>query len=270
MRGLKMTKIFEYDIGDLHIQIHEQTSGFLAYPCVEIKVPRKYKVIGGGARVNWQGYGNLLTAMYPESERVWVAKSKDHKVPSPATITGYCICAKMRNGARIPSDDYRIDRKDSTPAQHPFTELKLPYDWELVGGGALANWGGYGSLLYASYPRWHDTWMAASKDHIHPEVSTVTAFAIGIKKSFLEKAGLEITHKQTTSKIATAHPSAQCALSGGFRLVCGGAKTNWRGYGNLLTASYPKASHVWEAKGKDHDEPDHSTITAWCIGIRPE
>src|SRR5215469_2593426 len=36
------------------------------HPAAHVTVPPGYKLVGGGARVNWSGAGNLLTASYPD------------------------------------------------------------------------------------------------------------------------------------------------------------------------------------------------------------
>lgn len=263
----KMALIDSYDIGEIHIEIHAQTSDFTQHPGVRIEVPMGYRILGGGAIVNWHGQGNLLTGIYPDGDRVWVATSKDHKEPSPASVTGYCIAGRMKNGTRISSDDYVIVRQDSVPANHPSTEVVLPSGWILVGGGARANWSGVGSLLFASHPGGDNSWIAAAKDHISPDIATVSAYAIGVKKSFLDRVGLMVNRKEQTSGTATAHPRVSCVLEQGFRLLSGGARTNWKGEGNLLTASFPQDRHTWVALGKDHIKSDPSTITAWAVGI---
>jgi hypothetical protein len=262
-----MALIEEYEVGDLHVEIHAFTSDFAQHPGVRIQTPTNHRVLGGGALVNWHGAGNLLTSIYPDGDRVWVATSKDHRIVSPATVTGYCICARMRDGSMISRDDYIIVGENSVPAQHPSTEVVLPDGFILVGGGARANWTGVGSLLYASHPGGGNSWVASAKDHIQREVTTVTAFAIGLKQSFLQRSGLEVRQTESTSETETAHPSVQAALPQGFRLFCGGARANWNGEGSLLTASFPIDRHIWEARSKDHEKRDPSTVTAWAIGV---
>jgi len=99
------------------------------------------------------------------------------------------------------------------------------------------------------------------------DVTSVTAYAIGVKQSFLDRVGLTVNRKSQTSGTATAHPSVSCSLEHGFRLLSGGAKANWTGAGNLLTASFPQDRHAWVARSKDHIASDPCTITAWCVGI---
>jgi uncharacterized protein YegL len=36
----------------------------------------------------------------------------------------------------------------------------------------------------------------------------------------------------------------------------------------LLTASYPKDDHTWEARGKDHGVAHSGRVAAYCIGVK--
>jgi len=262
-----MAIIEEYDAGDLHIQIHAHDSDFTNHPGVRIEVPGNFKVLGGGARVNWQGAGNLLTGMFPDTDRVWAVSSKDHDIASPATVTAFCICACMRDGSMISNDDYIIKFEDSHRDNHPSHETVLPGGFILVGGGARANNGGAGSLLFASHPGGWNSWVAASKDHKIPDVATITTYAIGLKTSFLQRIGLGVVRAQPQTGAPDNHPNVTAALPQGFRLFCGGARANWKGAGSLLTASYPQDRHTWIVKSKDHEIADPSTVTAFGVGV---
>lgn len=262
-----MALIDSFDIGELTIQIHVHTSDFSQFPGVRIEVPDGYRILGGGACVNWFGCGNLLTGMFPEGDRVWIVTAKGDKLPCTATVTGYCVAARMKDGSSIPVEDYDIIRQDSEPVEQPSAEAILPKGWVVIGGGARANWTGEGSLLFASHPGERNSWIASAKDHITQEVATVSAFAIGVKKSLLDEAGLTIFQKKKTSAAPIAHPNVNCVLDPGFQIVCGGAKTNWNGAGSLLTASFPQDRRTWVARGMDHRRSDPATITAWAIGL---
>ncbi len=67
------------------------TSAVTNHPEARITVPDGYKLVSGGARDNWNGEGNLLTASFPESDNTWIASGKDHKESSPASITAFAI-----------------------------------------------------------------------------------------------------------------------------------------------------------------------------------
>ena len=44
-----------------------------------------YLLVGGGARVHWEGEGRMLTASYPLDGQTWEARSKDHERESHGT-----------------------------------------------------------------------------------------------------------------------------------------------------------------------------------------
>lgn len=265
-----------YTVGPLRLRIFAATSDCAQHPGVAVAIPDGWLILGGGAFVDWDdgvcagpgSLGNILTGMYPESGgTVWVATSKDHLQPSPAQITGYCIAAQMQNGTPIPPGDYQIFRQDSGVAAHPSAQVVLPGGWVLVGGGARANYAGLGNMLYASIPS-GNSWIASAKDHLQSDPATVTAFAIGLRQSFLAGAGLAVTSQSITTPIPTNHPWTTLVIPD-FHLVGGGAQVNWTGLGNLLTASFPQDRQTWIARGKDHLQPDPATITAWSIGLVP-
>jgi hypothetical protein len=52
-------------------------------------------MVGGGAKANYTGEGNLLTASYPSNSSTWLAKSKDQIKSDPATITAYAVGIKV-------------------------------------------------------------------------------------------------------------------------------------------------------------------------------
>jgi hypothetical protein len=69
----------------------EATSDVAPHPSVAAHVQNGWQLVGGGAFVDWQGAGNLLTASYPQEGSAWEASSKDHLESSPARITAYAI-----------------------------------------------------------------------------------------------------------------------------------------------------------------------------------
>jgi vibriolysin len=135
---------------------------------------------GGGAFVDWQGAGNLLTASFPNSSSSWEARSKDHDVSDPSRITAYAIGLRPRSAS---VHLHTIIVNSTGPVQpHPTAQVCLPAatpPWIVSGGGALDNWNGAGNLLTASYPQ-ENCWLAAGKDHKDPSPASITAYAIGI------------------------------------------------------------------------------------------
>jgi hypothetical protein len=158
--------------------IKQETSNPAQHPQAIATLPDGYVLTGGGAFVDYQGYGNLLTATFPTSDSAWEARSKDHDVPDPASITAYAIGLRHRSGAvRLM---HQIKSATSAPAQHPTTSVCLDPGFILSGGGALDNWTGDGNLLTGSFPQ-QGCWFASGKDHVHPSPASITAYAIGIR-----------------------------------------------------------------------------------------
>jgi hypothetical protein len=86
-----MKQIDSFDIGELTIQIYIKTSDFSQFPGVRIEVPDGFRILGGGAKTNWEGAGNLLTASFPQDRHTWIAQGKDHRRSDPETITAGSI-----------------------------------------------------------------------------------------------------------------------------------------------------------------------------------
>jgi hypothetical protein len=246
------------------VKVFSQLGPHAPHPEATVTVDQGYKVIAGGARVNWQGgSGNLLTASYPDGSRKWVAKAKDHIHPSSATIEVWAVAL------RDPQDQWEVEifRKDSTPTQHPDVQVTVDQGFVMTGGGAQAHWHAEGSLLTASCPVGRDTWRAQSKDHLRPDAVTLTAYAIGIRP---RNGAFNVlsTVTEATSAVAS-HPWVTAGMENGWKLVGGGARVEWQGAGNLLTASYPHEPTGWAAASKDHLETSPARITAYAIGVRP-
>ncbi|GEM_PF-1237945 len=251
------------------LKLFSRVNSIASHPEVILEVDSGYKIIGGGARVSYNQAGNLLTASYPMDTRRWYAQSKDHQVSSVASICAYAIAIYD------PKDewDVKIFQATSAAANHPTATATVESGYVLTGGGARSNWQGAGNLLTASYPDPSDnktnakSWIASSKDHLAADVTTITAYAIGLKS----KAGVVLSTKVFTKTSESAsHPSATAVVdsSTGYTLVGGGAKANWQGgAGNLLIKSFPD-NLGWKVESKDHVQSGPCTITAYAIGLK--
>jgi hypothetical protein len=231
-------------------------------PETTLTVPAGYKIIGGGARVNWSGYGNLLTASFPKDERTWVARSKAHRESDPANIDVFAIAL------HDPTDEWEVDIFSSTSSPNliPSASVAVGSKYVLTGGGAEVHWSTEGSLLTASHPEGSATWVAKSKAHINAVDTSITAYAIGIRaRNGVSGPSMKVFVKESAS---AQHPSTEVSVDAGYSLVGGGARVNWTGQGNLLTASFPNGSK-WQVASKDHEAPESCTITAFAIGIKP-
>jgi len=158
-----------------------------------------------------------------------------------------------------------IQPQPSSAAPHPHATAVLPAGFLLTGGGAFVNWHGAGNLLTASFPASNTSWEVRSKDHDISDPAQITAYAIGIRP---RHNGKKLHHEIKKAKGAVAaHPSAQVQLDPGWSLSGGGAFDDWRGAGNLLTASFPQGES-WLAFGKDHKESSPAAITVYAIGLQ--
>lgn len=148
-------------------------------------------------------------------------------------------------------------------ASHPSVELAVPPDYKILGGGAVVDTGGAGSLLTAAYPKTLNRWFAAAKDHCIASPAAVTAYVLALHDPNDE---WDVIIWPGISN-AESHPRAFAALPAGYTLTGGGALVQWTGAGNLLTASFPHGAG-WEARSKDHTLVDPARITAYAIGMR--
>ena len=139
-------------------------------------------LLGGGFKVEWFGNGNLATASFPSSRSSWKARSKDHRVPDPANLRVFAI-GLARNLPVGTVIDTEPMRSDGGHTNHPAATAGLPPGFVLTGGGAEVHWRGAGNLLWKLEPSnsQDPSFSAASKDHITPDPSTITAYALGIR-----------------------------------------------------------------------------------------
>ncbi len=162
------------------VVIDSETSPIpLPHPQATANLRLGYVMTGGGAFVNYTGYGNILTASYPDSDSSWHAQSKDHDVSDPSVITAYVI--GIRHNQLFNLAQHSITNATGAVAEHPTAQVQVESGYTLCGGGAVDNYTGDGNLLTAIYPN-GPYWMGAGKDHEHPDPSSITVYAIGIRQ----------------------------------------------------------------------------------------
>lgn len=230
------------------------------HPTVEVEVSPGYKIIGGGALVNFNGAGSLLTASYPLTQRKWVAAAKDHRQPDPSSISAWAIAIFD------PKDDWEViyETRTSQAERRPQATVMLPEDFVLTGGGARVNWEGRGSMLTGSFPSDEMAWTAQAQDQGYECAASITAFAIGMRPS--NRAVINGTRIFHAECAANSHPRAAIVLPSGYILTGGGARIEPTAEGNFLTGSFPSGTMSWDARGKDHLERSPSTVAAYVIG----
>jgi hypothetical protein len=165
---------------------HNKSANSDSHPVASVSVDSDYAMTGGGAKVDFVGAGNNLTASYPISDNTWSVASKDHVHQCQAIITAYAIGVKWSSkatnkfpGLQAIKSQYLQDTSNSEA--HPSATVAAPNDTTMVGGGALDDYGtGPGNMLYASYPLNANTWRANGKDHSISSYATLTTYAIGV------------------------------------------------------------------------------------------
>ena len=157
-------------------------SGEAPHPEAETGVPSdEFLLIGGGFQVNFRGAGNIATASFPSSPFSWKARSKDHDISDPSNLRVFAVC--LRKQLPVGVVEVAVTRADSGQAPHPSAVATVSPGFALTGGGGEVHFNGAGSLLYNLQPSvsFDATFAASSKDHIDPDPSTLTAFAVGIR-----------------------------------------------------------------------------------------
>lgn len=180
--GMKIDGVSRQDLLDAVI-VQPSDSSVAPHPESEAGIPgNDYVLVGGGFRVDWEGYGSLATASFPATEYSWKSRAKDHSVSDPASIRSYAIGIR-KDLAEIGHVVNAITRSDGGQSHHPQAIASVEPDFALTGGGAEVHWDGYGSMLWNLAPSTSQdpSFSAGAKDHLHPDPSTITAFAIGIQ-----------------------------------------------------------------------------------------
>ncbi len=170
------------------LRVFSNTSSVASHPSTSVSVSNGYKMIGGGAKVNWSGAGNLLTASYPEGNS-WNVKSKDHGVSSPASITAYAIGIKniIPNFGSLDTmviSDCRtvITGDELEDVSFPW-DSSYPYNTEygITSPGGKSTFNGAGRMLTGIGSNLQFA-AALSKDHGWADSGQICTYTIGVKK----------------------------------------------------------------------------------------
>jgi hypothetical protein len=251
----------------LRTEILSVTSEVTNHPQVRVTVPAGYKLVGGGARSNSTGQGNLLTASFPETPNTWMAAGKDHHVSDHASITAFAVAI------HDPDNLWDVKISKSTAGNDelsPMREQPVESGYVMVGGGAQVLPNKEGNMLFASYAKDSNTWRGHSKwqgKNLQSPAKLV-AYAIGLKSKLkdikIESAIQEGQSNESARPKATASVASDHVMTGGGACILYG-----EGFpGVLLTESYPKDGKTWEGKGKEHLDPCSTAIVVQCIGVK--
>jgi Zn-dependent metalloprotease len=189
--GLRVVGMANYQLAGSMQITSATTSAAVPHPEATALVPFGYHLIGGGFKVNWSGMGNMAFESAPAGITGWRARSKDHVVSSPGTITSFAISIAnnvgISNGGNWTFYNFRssIASETSTVAPHPSTTVFVPGGHVLSGCGGTVHWQGTGSLLWQIKPtniyRGVIGCMVGGKEHLGSDPSSATAYAIGLR-----------------------------------------------------------------------------------------
>lgn len=170
-----------------YLTINSTTSISSAFPNTSVSVPTGYKLVGGGARVNWTGAGNLLVKSTPVvGLTTWSVSSKQHRYVSPATITAYAIgLSPVIPGFGTIDVDLQTAQSSTVSTGVAISTLNVEQSWVLscVGGNSVYS-DNEGRLLFGISPDDGNarTVSARSKDHSRSSTGYVSVSAIKIRK----------------------------------------------------------------------------------------
>lgn len=155
-----------------YMQIFTNESGYSSHPNTSVAVPSNYILLGGGAKVNWSGNGNLLTESYPIGNS-WMVASKDHKFASPASITAFAIGIQNVN---LPGFGY-LEAAVSAASTYSSSgqgviSNSVPSGWIISCPGGQAQYSGAGRLI-----------MGIEMSNYNPFNSTIRTKDIGTASS---------------------------------------------------------------------------------------
>ncbi len=174
------------------IRIYSRTSDVRSHPRTESPIPPQSFLLGGGARVNTTGAGNLLFKSAP-GPYGWVASSKDHVHPSPASVTAYTIFVPRRDRSPYFSRlEFSVVEREGPQVQNGVGTAR----GDVAPGWVLASVGGMdgsyrdtpppyaGRLLFGIRPEGTYTTQisAYTKDHVVPQGGVTRVFFVQIRR----------------------------------------------------------------------------------------
>ena len=168
-----------------------------------------------------------------------------------------------------------------------FLRIFPPTGFIVIGGGANVSWTkGTAAFLTSIYPNsdWKksdphfgDVWEAGSKDqgrgYETPHTLTAYAVCVSLTAGPALVYGQDYTSQSVTSVLSETPTTITQSPGRQWQLVGGGAKTIFKGNGQLLTSSYPAvfdstdpySQWGWAADSTDHYGQDGGTVTAYAM-----
>jgi hypothetical protein len=159
------------------------------FPAKTTILPEGYILVGGGASIRYNGYGNLLVASYPTNLSSWYASGKAYRRNDPSLIDVYAIGLRDINyspdGGSLYLQATIRQTMEVGPANVEGVCLAPVWaGYALTCPGGYTQYQNYGRMLVSLHPQ--DTPADANvsdKDTpVYPEAGTISALAIGIEK----------------------------------------------------------------------------------------
>lgn len=179
--------------------------------------------------------------------------------------------------ADAPTGSIEGSTKGSTKVTTNMKELAGNEFIDTIGGTAAStvgiksrkDWDAWAASI-ASRP----AFLGFEEDGLMPvwELASDKARRTAIYQAYRRKVAKEFVPEilSVTSDVRN-QPEARVVVPEGYKLLCGGALDNWKGVGNLLTASFPESDNTWRASGKDHGKDgkgaDPASISAFAPAV---
>jgi hypothetical protein len=163
--GLKISGMSRDAVRAL-MYVNQQSAGPASHPVAGAADPSPsvaMLTLGGGARVDWHGAGNLLTILFNGA-----AASKDHIYFDPSTITTYRILMYPFTAIGEVELTNLVDNKSASLGPIA-ANVALPAGYVPVGFAAASTYGGQGRMLTRLGPNGFfdfTHYVAGSKDHL--------------------------------------------------------------------------------------------------------
>jgi len=158
-----------------------------SHPAATAYVEPGYIMVGGGAKVTYNGNGLLLNQSHVNGDGSgWFASAKDHGQPDTGTIKVWAIGLRSKFFANAGLTT-RVKRLKDCGGGTGFwsAQLNLPSNALITGVGGEAEYHGNGRLLTVLQPFGEDLTpdtgvFVQSKDHQFPDTGCTDAASIGI------------------------------------------------------------------------------------------
>jgi hypothetical protein len=240
--------------GWIHIKVRvNETSSPAHAQDLLVTLPDDWVLVGGGVEAIIPGSdlcttnGAFISASYPDGNG-WHGHSKDHAISYLHNIRVYAI------GMKIAKDGFVYDPADLRSNDLPHASCTIPNGYQLIGGGGLDNYSGYGNMLIESYPNSFypspgSNWYVKGKAHKRSDPSPIRAYAIGIKD--IQYPGVGYIRTGYTSLITYSSEGYCSPLWGplycdmpsisGYALTCPGGIVTYNGWGRMFQEIWPSS-----------------------------